>query len=75
MVKATFEPPKCPYCGANLFRVVERNRIVYAFKPEEGRFIEVDGEAEMECPECHADLYDLFPDGVCNFVSNSGEKP
>jgi len=59
-------PPKCPKCGAELHEVVEETRSVYVFK--EGRYVAVEGEAEMHCPECGEDLYDLFPDGVCNYT-------
>ena len=71
MVKKTFELPRCPNCGANLFRVLETNYIVYKFDSTSGRYKEADGEAEMKCPECQADLYDIFPDGVCNYSAKS----
>lgn len=59
--------PRCPNCGTELYKVVEENRVVYVFNEEEGRYVEDDGEAKMYCPECGEDLYDLFPDGVCNW--------
>ena len=72
MVKRkTFEPPKCPNCGVSLFRVLETNYIVYKFHSTTGRYEEVDGEAKVKCSECQADLYDVFPNGVCNYSAES----
>jgi hypothetical protein len=65
--KTTFEPPKCPAYGANLFRVAENIYETYKFNPSTGCYGEVDGEAEMTCLECGAELYTVFPDGVCNY--------
>ena len=56
MNKTSFEPPRCPEYGADLFRVVEYNREAYRFDPETGRCIEVDGKAGMMCPDCEAEL-------------------
>jgi len=66
--RTTYEPPRCPYCGANLFRVLEANYLTYEFQTTTGRYKEVDSEAEAKCPKCQANLYDVFPDGVCNFA-------
>lgn len=71
--KTTYEPPKCPACGANLFRVFETDYATYTWKPEKGVY-EGDGELKMKCPDCGADLYDVFPDGVCNFVHPSQKQ-
>lgn len=64
--KTTHEPPKCPECGANLFRVYENTYETYTFDPKTGTY-KGDGEAKMTCPDCGADLYDVFPHGVCNY--------
>lgn len=66
MSKVTLEPPKCSSCGANLFRVAETTYETYKWNPEKGVY-EVDGESESKCLDCGADLYDVFPDGVCNY--------
>jgi len=71
MQKTTYEPPRCPVCGANLFRVAETVHETYVFNPDKGIYTEKDGEATIECIECGADLYDVFPQGVCNYVHPS----
>lgn len=64
--KITFEPPRCPECGANLFRVAENTYETYTFDYEKGLYVS-DGESESKCLNCDAKLYDVFPDGVCNY--------
>lgn len=64
----THEPPKCSDCGVKLFRVFETVYATYRWDHKKGTYKE-DGVLEMKCPECGADLYDVFPDGVCNFKS------
>lgn len=66
MPESTFEPPRCPYCGADLLRVFETHYETYTFDPKTGTY-KVDGEAEIKCPDCGANLYEVFPDGVCNY--------
>ena len=66
----TFEPPRCPECGANLFRVLVDETITATWNAQKGVY-EEDGELKMRCPDCRADLYDVFPDGVCNYVHPS----
>lgn len=64
--KTTHEPPKCPSCGANLFRVIETVYETYKFDPTKNVY-KGDGYSKMTCPDCGADLYDVFPHGVCNY--------
>ena len=64
--KVTHDPPKCPACGANLFRVAVIENLTYTFRPEANNYTS-DGSLETSCPECGADLSDVFPDGVCNY--------
>jgi uncharacterized protein with PIN domain len=71
--RKSYSPPKCPYCKTELLRVFETNRLIYEFSQSQGRYLEVHGEAEMRCPVCNADLYDVFPDGVCNFLVGTVE--
>jgi uncharacterized protein with PIN domain len=71
--RKTYDAPQCPYCKTELLRVFEINRLIYEFDREKGRYIETHGEAEMRCPECNADLYDVLPDGVCNFLAETVE--
>ena len=66
MLKTSYEPPRCPYCGANLFRVKETTYETYTWNAEKGVY-ESDGEAEIKCPDCDAKLNDVFPNGVCNY--------
>jgi len=65
--KTTYEPPKCPSCGANLFRVHENVYETYLFNPETGTYSEHDGDSEIKCPDCGCDLYEVMPDGPCNY--------
>jgi len=65
-----YSPPKCPQCGTELFRVAETVYETYTFNSKTGTYKE-DGDAEISCINCGADLYDVFPDGVCNYVDPS----
>jgi|Deesub1362A_J573_1020465.scaffolds.fasta_scaffold00214_42 uncharacterized protein with PIN domain len=71
--RKTYSPPKCPYCKTELFRVFETSKLICEFDQAEGKYIEVHGEAEMRCPECNINLYNVFPDGVCNFLAETVE--
>jgi len=62
-------PPRCPYCRERLVKVHEDDHSTYVFDPASGTYKVDDGLLEMYCPNCDAKLYDVFPDGVCNFVS------
>jgi uncharacterized protein with PIN domain len=70
-IRKTYNAPQCPYCKKELLRVFETNRLIYEFDQTKGRYMETHGEAEMRCPECNADLYNVFPDGVCNYSAGS----
>jgi len=68
--KSAFEPPKCPECGANLLSVHETVYETYTFQPKTGNYREAGwGETEISCPDCGADLYEVFPNGACNHSS------
>ena len=63
------KPPKCPNCGKELTNVIEDvSQVIYNWNPE-NFYIEKEysGKLTNLCPFCNADLYDLFPDGVCNY--------
>jgi uncharacterized protein with PIN domain len=62
--------PKCPYCKKRLAEVLENDYKTYVFDPALGayRVHELKGEIEIFCPYCDAELYAVFPDGVCNYV-------
>ena len=62
-------PPKCPCCRKRLAKVFENDYSTYTFDPESGTYKNSDGYLEMFCPHCDAKLYDMFEDGVCNYVS------
>jgi len=66
-----FKPPKCPYCKKTLDEVFENDYRTYVFDAVSGTYRDHDwkGELEMFCPNCSAKLYDIFPDGVCNYTS------
>jgi len=65
------QPPRCPRCKEPLVEVFENEYNTYVFDPASTtyRLHEWKGETEIFCPYCNAKLYDVFPDGVCNYVS------
>ena len=64
------EAPKCPNCGRELETVIENVYLTYEWFPKEKLYKEKSylGELYNLCPYCEIDLYDLFPDGVCNYT-------
>ncbi len=66
-------PPRCPYCRNRLAEVFENDYRTWVFEPISGTYKEHEfkGELVMFCPHCDAKLYDVFPDGVCNYVPKS----
>jgi hypothetical protein len=64
--RTIYKPPKCPACGVELWTVAEDHYETYKFDAMTGRY-RSDGEAEIKCIECGVDLFDVFPDGVCNY--------
>jgi uncharacterized protein with PIN domain len=64
-------PPRCPYCKERLVEVHEDDHSTYVFDPSSGTYKFDDGELESYCPHCDAELYDVFPDGVCNYTKQS----
>jgi len=71
-----FEPPRCPACGKLLEEVFENEYNTYIFDSVSATYKkhEWKGEIEIFCPYCNAKLYDVFPNGVCNYVSNHGSR-
>jgi len=60
--------PKCPGCGRELERVWEVEHSTYIWQPFKNQYEEKSlGDLFNECPHCNSNLYDLFPDGVCNY--------
>jgi len=66
-------PPVCPCCNTPLYKVKETDYQTYTFDEEKGRYTP-DGEIEMSCPNCDGDLYDVFPDGVCNYTAKISKR-
>ncbi|MBW2968810.1 hypothetical protein KY314_01695 [Candidatus Woesearchaeota archaeon] len=64
--------PNCPNCGKKLNKVFENEYLTYAFNPETGKYKseEEKGYLEMTCPYCEVKLFDIFPNGVCNYKTN-----
>lgn len=62
-------PPRCPYCKKQLGKVHEDSHSTYVFDPDSGNYKFDDGELEPYCPNCDAQLYDIFPDGACNYAA------
>lgn len=63
--------PRCPYCKERLEKVHEDAHSTYVFDSASGTYKFDDGESEPYCPHCDAELYDVFPDGVCNYVKKN----
>jgi len=64
-------PPKCSGCGQRLVEVFENEYNTYVFDPVSGTYRQHEwkGEIEMFCPNCNIKLHDVFPDGLCNYIS------
>ncbi|MCW4044157.1 MAG: hypothetical protein NWE94_01400 [Candidatus Bathyarchaeota archaeon] len=64
-------PPICLCCRQPLVEVLENDYTTYVFDSVSGTYKcdEFKGYLEMFCPNCGADLYDVFPDGACNYSS------
>jgi len=69
-------PPKCASCEEPLFEVFENEYNTYVFDSASGTYKEHDwkGDMEIRCPNCNAKLWDIFPEGVCNYVLKN-KKP
>jgi len=63
------KPPRCPFCEKPLEVVWETDYESYVFNPKLGTYeLSENGELEVSCPNCNANLRDVFPDGVCNYL-------
>jgi hypothetical protein len=60
-----------------LVEVLENDYRTYVFDSASATYREHGwkGEIEISCPYCDAKLYDVFPDGVCNYVPRSRQMP
>lgn len=66
-----YKPPTCPCCLFHLARVNETEHNSYRFDPLTGLYRDdaAAGSLDISCPNCDADLRNLFPDGACNHVT------
>lgn len=57
-------------CKKRLVEVFENEYNTYVFDSVSGTYKEHEwkGEIEIFCPYCNTKLYEVFPDGVCNYV-------
>jgi len=64
-------PSRCPCCKTRLIEVFENEYNTYVFDPTSGtyRMHETKGDIDIRCPNCDIKLFDVFPEGVCNYVS------
>jgi hypothetical protein len=69
-----FKVPICPSCGAPLDRVEINETLTGIYDPKTGKYKE-DGELETKCMQCNADLYEVFPDGPCNYQGEEEQQP
>lgn len=71
-----YQPPICPSCGYKLKKVWENDYQTYIFNPKTGTYIceEFAGDIEIKCPECEADLTDIFEEGACNYQAKKNGK-
>ena len=53
-------------------KVHENDYSTYVFDRTSGTYKVDDGLLEVYCPNCDAQLYDVFPDGACNYASKRG---
>jgi hypothetical protein len=64
-----YHPPRCPTCDQELASVGEREESTFRFNEAAG-FYEADMRADLmeaKCPNCNADVSQLFEDGVYNY--------
>jgi len=64
-----YRPPKCPNCEEPLESVYENVYETWCFDPKTGTYSENPHVCDMEirCPNCNAKLWDVFPEGACNY--------
>jgi len=62
-----FKPPKCSSCGKPLWAVYEHEYWTYSFDERTGIYKENLDAVEIRCTDCNAKLYDVFPEGACNY--------
>jgi len=63
------QPPNCPSCGAPLKQVYWSESETYTFNPKTGTYAPepMTGEGSTSCPDCGAELPDVFPHGPINY--------
>jgi hypothetical protein len=73
-----YKAPRCPTCDQELASVGEREESTFRFN-EAGGFYEapmLTGFIQATCPNCSADLNQLFEDGIYNYrAPKVGEQP
>jgi len=67
MDKIIYKPPKCSGCGEELNTVYENVYETYTFNSERGTYSGEAVDAEIRCPHCNCKLWDIFPEGPCNY--------
>ncbi|MEO0114030.1 MAG: hypothetical protein ABIK93_00965 [candidate division WOR-3 bacterium] len=66
-IKKRFKPPKCSGCKTSLFTVYENECWTYFFDKTSGTYKGELVDIDILCPDCHAKLWDVFPEGTCNY--------
>ncbi len=67
MKRQKFNPPKCSACEKPLWVVYEHEYWSYGFDERTGTYKGNLDVVEIRCPDCNAKLYDVFPEGACNY--------
>jgi len=65
-----YNPTRCPCCNELLYNVGEEENRVYVWNKESGKYDKdgFTGDIKIICTECGGNLFDVFEDGICNYI-------
>lgn len=70
-----FEPPKCQICKNALWDVYENEYWTYFFDEKTGTYHGELVDIDILCPDCNTRLWDVFPEGACNYRARKRNVP